>query len=137
MKHITVFWLSIMSLMGVNSASALESLVESVAMGCEKELTSFCNQVTPGEGRDLACLYAHEDKISGQCEFAVYEAAAQAERFIGALTYLANECDEDLDTHCAAVEAGEGRIAKCLLDNQSKLTKGCAAAVEETDLKAE
>jgi len=137
MKHFAVIWLFIVSLVGINSASGMESLVESVAQGCEKELTSFCSQVTPGEGRILACLYAHEDKISGQCEFAVYEAAAQLERFVGAIVYVANECDQDLDTHCGAVEVGEGRIGRCLLDNKSKLTKRCAAAIQEVDLKAE
>ena len=58
-------------------------------------------------------------------------------RFIGGLTYLANECDEDLDTHCAAVEEGEGRLAQCLLDNKDKLRKRCAAAIELTDVKVE
>lgn len=74
---------------------------------------------------------------NNRSEFALYDAAAQLERFIGALTYVANECDEDLDTHCAAVEAGEGRIAKCLLDNKTKLQERCAVAIEETDLKVE
>ena len=31
-----------------------------------------------------------------------------------------DECDEDLGTHCAAVGAGEGRLAQGLLDNKSK-----------------
>lgn len=137
MKRIVRFCLFTASIGFATSSFALESLIESVAQGCEKELTQYCSQVTPGEGRILACLYAHEDKLSGQCEFALYDAAAQLERFISALTYVANECDEDLDTHCAAVEAGEGRLAKCLLDNKSKLRKRCAAAIEATDMTAE
>lgn len=137
MKRIAALWVMIVSLGFAVPASALESLVESVANGCESELTGYCSQVTPGEGRILACLYAHEDKLSGRCEYALYDAAAQLERFIGALTYLANECDQDLDTHCAAVEEGEGRLAKCLLDNKSELQARCAAAIEATDLKVE
>lgn len=137
MKRIAVLGL-IAALTGTTtSVLAMESVVESVAKGCEKELTDFCSQVTPGEGRILACLYAHEDKLSGHCEFALYDAAAQLERFIGALTYLANECDEDLDTHCAAVQAGEGRLAKCLLDNKPKLQQRCVTAIETTDLQVE
>ena len=53
------------------------------------------------------------------------------------LTYVANECDEDLDAHCAAVEAGEGRLAKCLLDNKSKLQQRCVTAIEATNLQVE
>jgi hypothetical protein len=73
-----------------------------VATGCEKELAAYCQGVTPGDGRILACLYAHADKLSGQCEYALYDAAAQLERAVAALAYLVNECGDDLDKHCAA-----------------------------------
>jgi hypothetical protein len=137
MKRLSVIAALVISLSGVNSASALESIIESVATNCETELNSYCSQVTPGEGRVLACLYAHGDKLSGQCEYALYDAAAQLERFVGALTYVASECDEDLDTHCASVEAGEGRLAECLLENKASLQKRCAAAIDATGLQAE
>jgi len=116
-------------------ASALEDIVESVATGCEKELSSFCKDVTPGGGRVLACLFAHSDKISGRCEYAVYDAAAQLERAVSALTYVANECDEDIDKICAKVEAGEGRILTCLKKNEAKVTKRCNQAMKDIDLQ--
>ena len=50
----------------VSNAMAAESIVETVAKGCEKELTTYCSEVTLGEGRVLACLYAHNDKLSGK-----------------------------------------------------------------------
>lgn len=137
MKRLVVFYLVVISFGLVSPVSALESVIESVAKGCEEELTTYCSDVTPGEGRILACMYAHGDKLSGRCEFALYDAAAQLERFVGALTYVANECSEDLDTHCAAVEIGEGRLAECLLDNKSNLHERCAAAIEATDMKVE
>ncbi|MDH3638966.1 MAG: cysteine rich repeat-containing protein, partial [Gammaproteobacteria bacterium] len=115
-------------------AAPIEPIVETVAQGCEKELQSYCAKVTPGEGRVLACLYAHEDKLSGRCEYALYDAAAQLERAIAALTFVANECDDDLEKHCATVAAGEGRLAECLLKNKVKLTKRCAQAMEDTGL---
>jgi hypothetical protein len=80
-------------------------LVESVAKGCEKELNSYCSKVTPGEGRISACLYAHGDKISGQCEYALYDAAVQLERFVAALTYVTNECEDDLKQYCTAARS--------------------------------
>ena len=43
----------------------------------EAELETYCKDVTPGDGRILACLYAHGDKLSGQCEYALYDAAEQ------------------------------------------------------------
>ena len=118
-------------------ASAVEDLVESVDTGCEKELSTFCKDVTPGEGRILACLYAHADKLSSRCEYAVYDAAAQLERAVSALTYVANECDEDLDSICGKVEQGEGRILTCLKKNEGKVSKRCNQAMKDIDLQLE
>ena len=118
-------------------ASAVEDLVESVATGCEKELSTFCKDVTPGEGRILACLYAHADKVSSRCEYAVYDAAAQLERAVSALTYVANECDEDIDSICGKFEQGEGRILTCLKKNEGKVSKRCNQAMKDIDLQLE
>jgi hypothetical protein len=116
-------------------ATAVEDIVESVAKGCDKELSSFCKDVTPGGGRILACLFAHSDKISGRCEYAVYDAAAQLERAVSALTFVANECDTDIEKVCAKVEAGEGRILTCLKTNEDKVTKRCKQAMKDIDLQ--
>lgn len=101
--------------------------------GCQKEIETYCAQVTPGQGRGLACLYAHGDKLSGRCEYALYDAAAQLERAVAALTYVANECDADIDKHCASVELGEGRLAECLVSSET--SKRCTAALTDTGLK--
>ena len=63
-------------------AAAEKGPVETVLKGCKTELETYCKDVTPGEGRILACLYAHGDKLSGRCEFALYDAAAQLERAV-------------------------------------------------------
>ena len=118
-----------------SSAWAADKIVETVAKGCEKELTSYCKDVTPGEGRILACLYAHSDKLTGQCEYALYDAAVQLERFVAALTYVANECDEDIDKFCANVAIGEGRILKCLDENASKISERCSQALKDVGAK--
>ena len=119
----------------VSNATAAEDIIESVAKGCEKELTSYCSNVTPGEGRVLACLYAHNDKLSGQCEYALYDAAVQLERFVSALSYLVNECDADLEKFCSAVEAGEGRLLQCLDDNSKQISARCTQALKDVEAK--
>ncbi|MDX2314418.1 MAG: hypothetical protein QNL90_10135 [Gammaproteobacteria bacterium] len=116
-------------------ASAQQNLVETVVTGCETELKTFCTGVTPGEGRILSCLYAYGDKLSGQCEFALYDAAAQLERFVAALSYVANECDADIDMYCAGVEVGEGRILACLDSNASKIQPRCTQALNDVGAK--
>jgi hypothetical protein len=103
--------------------------------GCSSELAQYCAEVTPGEGRLLACLYAHGDKLSGQCEHALYDAAVRLERAIGAITYVANECRSELQTHCASVEVGEGRVAQCLKDHANELSPGCDRALTDVGVK--
>jgi hypothetical protein len=109
--------------------------VETVAKGCQKEIDGFCKDVTPGEGRILACLYAHNDKLSGQCEFALFDAAVQLERAVAALTYVANECSADIMRNCANVQAGEGRILSCLQKHQQDVSERCKQAVKDVGLK--
>ena len=116
-------------------ASAQQNIVETVATGCESELKTYCNGVTPGEGRILSCLYAYGDKLSGQCEFALYDAAAQLERFVAALSYVANECGDDIDKFCASVEMGEGRILACLDSNSTKIQGRCTQALKDVGLR--
>ena len=113
----------------------MEEIIESFAAGCEKELTTYCKDVTPGEGRIVACLYAHGDKVSGQCEYALYDAVAQLQRALSTMAYLANECNADLDKVCGKVEMGEGRVLTCLKENQATVTPRCSQAMDDIDLQ--
>lgn len=106
-----------------------------VLEGCDSELVQYCAGVTPGEGRMLACLYAYGDKLSGRCEFALYDAAARLGRAIDAITYVASECRAELQTHCANVEVGEGRVAQCLKDHASELGPGCNQALTDVGVE--
>jgi hypothetical protein len=87
--------------------------------------------VSVGEGRLLACFYAHEDKLSGQCQYALYSASAQLDQAVSALNYVATECENDLMTHCANVQIGEGRVIECLRANKDSVSEACTAAVNE------
>jgi hypothetical protein len=113
----------------------LQAAVDNVTKGCEAELKTYCADVTPGEGRALACLYAREDKLSGQCEYALYEAANQLERLVAGLSHVASECGEDLQKYCGDVKPGEGRIIDCMRKNEKKLSKKCVRAVNDVKSK--
>jgi hypothetical protein len=113
-------------------ASAQETVVDTVAKGCEKELKEFCAKVTPGEGRILACLYAFQDKLSARCEYALYDAGAQLEHAVATLTYLTNECGDDLKKHCGAIKPGEGRVIDCMKKNEKALSSRCSQAIKDT-----
>ncbi len=117
------------------TAAMQGQLAAQVSEACSSELAQYCAAVTPGEGRLLACLYAHGDKLSGQCEFALYDAAARLERAVGAITYVASECRTELESHCADVAAGEGRVAQCLKDHAGELSPGCGQALTDVGVQ--
>jgi hypothetical protein len=119
----------------ITSATAGQSLVETVANGCKMEIEKYCAQVTPGQGRVLACLYAHEDKLSGKCEYALYDAAVQLERAVAALSYVANECDADLEKYCGSISPGGGRLLDCLEKHDKKISGRCKQAIKDVGLK--
>lgn len=117
------------------AATTQKGVVEIVAQGCETELKSYCSDVTPGEGRVLACLYAHNDKITARCEYALYDAAVLLERAVAAISFVANECDDDLVKLCADVPVGGGRLLDCLGKNADKVSDRCKQAVKDVSEK--
>jgi len=130
-------WMVVIGMVLVFSGvvSAQQGLVDSVVKGCDKELKTYCKDVTPGEGRGLACLYAFSDKLSTKCEYALYDAAAQLERAVAALSYTVNECRDDLTKFCSDIKPGEGRLLQCLEKNDAKITKRCTQALKDVGLK--
>jgi hypothetical protein len=130
-----IIGVAIVSLGVAGNLPAQETLIDTVANGCKTEIATYCKDVKPGEGRILACLYAYEDKLSGKCEYALYDAAARLERAVAALTYVAKECEADIVANCSGVKAGEGRVLQCLEKNEAKVSKRCKGAIKDVGLK--
>ncbi len=109
---------------------ALDTFTE----GCQQELTTFCKNVTPGEGRILACIYAFQDKITPRCEYALYDSVSQLDRTLTNLSYAIGECRDDLKSYCADIKPGEGRLLECLKNNEKKISNRCNYALKDTGL---
>lgn len=116
-------------------ASAQQMLLDSVATGCDKEIKTFCKDVTPGEGRVLACLYSFWDKLSDQCDNALFDAAVQLDRAVATLSYVANECRDDFKNYCDNIQPGEGRLLQCIDRNYGKVSRRCKQALKEVGAK--
>jgi hypothetical protein len=114
------------------NALAQDDLIEYLIDSCESELAGFCSQVTPGNGRLLHCMAAHEDQLSGQCEYALYQAAVLLEQLSMAIVYVARECETEIETHCSDIMAGEGRILACLEENEEEIGESCKTAIADT-----
>ena len=129
----SIFWTTCASLLLIASqASAQDAIVEKLLNACEADINTYCNQVTPGEGRLLHCMAAHEDKISGQCGYALYQAATLMEQMAAAIVYVGNQCAADIEKHCSGVAMGEGRILMCLEENAAEVSDACNQAVADT-----
>jgi hypothetical protein len=133
-RSVTLLIAACLALLLAPPAAMSQDVIEDTLKACEPEIKTYCSQVTLGDGRLLACFYAHQDKISARCEYALYDAAAQLERLVSAMNYVASECRSEIETHCAAVAAGEGRIAQCLQQQKSNLSGGCSTALTDVGL---
>lgn len=132
MRKTFVSLLTAVGLFIVLNATAQDSLIEHVVRACEGDIRTYCSQVTPGEGRMLHCIAAHEDKISGSCEYALYQAASLLDQLTTAIAYVGTECATDIRKHCRDVAMGEGRILACLEAHEAEVSDACNAAIDET-----
>ena len=128
-----ILWLTFVIATFTGQGSIAEtSLVEHLVKACESDIQNYCSQVTPGNGRMLHCMAAHEDKISGQCEYAFYQAATVLEQLSVAIAYVARECKTEIETHCSDVVVGDGRMLACLDEHQENVGEGCKKAIADT-----
>lgn len=99
--------------------------------GCKKDLQSYCKDVTPGDGRIAACLYAYSDKLSPQCVQTLYENPEALEEASQAVNNLLRECGEDITQFCGDVPTGKGLILPCLKKNKKKISQRCRSAMKD------
>ena len=145
MKHILRLLAIVLFLSGVSASSSanaqtdiMKGTLEKVAASlkklelfCGEDVKKYCSTVTPGEGRLMYCMQAHEDKISDGCASALDEVAYQAEATADNLREAVNACRGDIDKVCATTQLGQGRLAACLAANKTSVSKGCADAVQK------
>lgn len=92
---------------------------------CMTEITTYCAGVTPGQDRVVACLIAHEDKVSPRCRLTVYLSSGELDARLKTLRGFAKTCSSDILQYCSKVPAGGGRIYDCLKRNLATLTDEC------------
>ena len=131
MKTKTIAIFALFMLLGISGSVFAQDPVATIETGCVAEIENYCSQVTVGEGRLLACFYAHEDRLSGQCQYALYTASAELEHAVSSLNYVAGQCQADIVKLCANVQAGEGRILECLDSQKETVSAQCKQAVAD------
>ena len=104
----------------------IAAAVEQLRTACDDELRNFCSTVTPGEGRLLLCMQAHEDRLSRQCELALLETSRNIGSVVQRVETFAKACWQDIQTHCSGTG---GSVMQCMADNHASLSPTCQAIV--------
>lgn len=65
----------------------------------------------------------------------IADAAVRLERAVAALSYVANECDEDLEKYCESIAPGEGRLMECLEKHDKDVSGRCKQAIKDVGFK--
>ena len=104
----------------------ISGAVQQLRQACQDELRNFCSTVTPGEGRLMLCMQAHEDKIGRQCELALLETSRNIGKAVRRMENFAQVCWQDIQIHCSG--AG-GSVVQCMADKRAQLSAPCQAMV--------
>ncbi len=120
---------AILMFVPANGPARAQALV--IENDCAAEISAHCSTVRSGAGRVVACLIAHEDKISPRCRMSAYLASGDLDDRLKAVRGPAKICSADILQYCSKVQAGGGRIYDCLNANKSTLTDACRALVPQ------
>lgn len=103
---------------------------------CAPDIKKYCKDVTPGEGRMLYCMQAHEDKISAKCAFELGDAAESVQAAADVLKEGVVACKAEIGGVCGTIQPGQGRVAACLIANKSTASKDCVEAIRKVEAMA-
>ena len=123
--------LPLLVILSVGSSSAqtdlkktiLEKLTAKVTRlesACAEDIQKYCSTVTPGEGRMIYCMEAHEDKISIRCAFELGEAATSVQTAADALKDAVIACKAEIIGACGKIvrARGESLLVCCRTNRQ-------------------
>jgi hypothetical protein len=143
----TLAALSLLAVLPVGSASAQTDITKAIQekltaeaakleASCAVDIKKYCSDVTPGEGRMIYCMQAHEDKISPKCNYDLEEAAADVQLHSDNLKEAITACKAEISGVCGKIAPGQGRIAACLIANKSTASKACGDALGKIEAMA-
>ena len=139
--------LSLFAILSAGSASAQTDITKAIQEklaaeaaklenSCADDIKKYCSDVTPGEGRMIYCMQAHEDKISPKCTFDLEEAATDVQLSADNLKDAIIACHAEITGVCGKTPPGQGRIAACLIANKPTASKGCGDAIQKIEAMA-
>ena len=119
--------------LGKTIVEKLTAKITKLENACATDIKKYCKDVTPGEGRMIYCMQAHEDKISPKCAFELGETAGSVQATQDLLKDGVIACKAEITGVCGKIQPGQGRIAACLIANKSTASKDCADAIQKVE----
>jgi hypothetical protein len=121
---------------GKTILTKLTAKIVKLETACARDIKKYCKTVTPGEGRMIHCMHAHEDKISPVCAFELGETASSVQSSADVLKDGVIACKAEIAGVCGKTIPGQGRVAACLIANKSTASKDCAEAIQKVEALA-
>ena len=109
---------SIFSLYMIMSFSSL--FADFTKGACKEDAIKYCgDKIGVDRGK---CMNENFEKLSVACK-------ANKELFEEKVKNLSKSCKEDIQKYCSDLKPGEGKIMKCLRENETNLTLECKNAI--------
>ncbi|MDR3607795.1 MAG: cysteine rich repeat-containing protein [Oligoflexia bacterium] len=105
----------------VRADEAADPAKGALSDACRTDIKQFCSDVTAGGGRVMACLKAHEDKLSAGCSAQWQAARTQVKSKMQASRAA---CGADIQKFCGNA-MGPKEIGSCLDSHTSDLSDSC------------
>ena len=121
---------------GKTIVEKLTAKITELENACASDIKKYCKDVTPGEGRMIYCMQAHEDKISPKCGYELDQTADSVQATSDLLKDGVIACKAEIAGVCGKIQPGQGRIAACLIANKSTASKECADAIQKVEAAA-
>jgi hypothetical protein len=122
---LTLIWLPTDASAQSGLRERVAAAVQNVRSACAADIGKFCGNVTPGEGRVMLCMQAHDDQLSQGCGFALYSASRNLERALERVSRIADACWNDIQAQCGDAD----RIGQCVMTKASSFSQGCQGTI--------
>jgi hypothetical protein len=98
---------------------------------CKVEIDESCSDVSVGQGRITACLFARNHKLSPDCKAAVTRLTNGVPESVASMkgttheARLQNACRRDVRRLCSDVSSGTRFVLACLYSRSQNLSEPC------------
>jgi Golgi apparatus protein 1 len=115
---------------GLFGATAVAAQQQPGRDACRADVERLCKNVQPGGGRVAQCLKDNEASVSAECK---EHMAKMREHMHQRMKAFDEACKGDVEQYCKDVQPGQGRMVRCLRDNEAKLSASCKEQLSQMD----